>query len=71
MTRIETVQAAQKEADAKRDARIDAQAAGHAKLEVAVAALPTRDEMAQMIGSLREDWREERRARRGRAKPSA
>lgn len=70
VTTIEIAQKDQKEADAKRDARLDAQAASHAKLEVAVAALPTREEMGRMIEGLRADIREARRSGRGREAPS-
>jgi hypothetical protein len=35
----------------------DARLASHNKLEVAVAALPRRDEVREMINELREDWR--------------
>ncbi len=65
VTRIEVAQAAQDKINAEVKARLDAQAASHGKLEVAVAELPRRDEMARMFDGLRQDIRD-LRTRRGK-----
>jgi hypothetical protein len=62
VTAIEDAQATQEKLNAKIEAAIAAQRDAHVALLGAVAERPTRDEMRDMFGEVREDIRELRRA---------
>jgi len=69
VTKIETAQATQVTINAEVKTQIAAQAASHGKLEVAVAQLPTRDELTELFRDLRQDIRD-LRVRRGKTAPA-